>query len=60
MMPEQSTTPELVGLMRGEVTIGDAAVGTWDDGLCVRATNYPEADMDEARAAAERVAEERG
>jgi ketosteroid isomerase-like protein len=44
----------------GEVTIRYGSVSTWDDGLCVRTTNYPEADIDEARAAAERVAEERG
>jgi hypothetical protein len=30
----------------------------WEDGLIVRVTNYT--DIDEARAAAERLAEERG
>jgi hypothetical protein len=35
-----------------------AAVGTWVDGLVERTTNY--ADIDQARAAAERLAEERG
>ncbi|HXW58406.1 MAG TPA: hypothetical protein VEJ23_02895 [Solirubrobacteraceae bacterium] len=34
------------------------AVWTWRDGLIVRTTNY--ADLDEARAAAERLAKERG
>jgi hypothetical protein len=42
------------------VTIRYGAVGTWDDALCVRITNYPEADIDVARAAAERLAKERG
>jgi hypothetical protein len=31
----------------------------WDDWLVVRSTPYPEADIDEARAAAERLAQER-
>jgi hypothetical protein len=35
-----------------------AAVGVWVDGLAIRITNY--LDIDEARAAAERVADERG
>jgi ketosteroid isomerase-like protein len=35
-----------------------AAVTTWVDGLIERSTNYT--DIDEARAAAERLAEERG
>jgi ketosteroid isomerase-like protein len=35
-----------------------AVLFTWTDGRIVRATNY--ADIDEARAAAERLAEERG
>ena len=34
------------------------AVSIWVDGLCERVTNY--ADIDEARAAAKRLAEERG
>src|SRR5271169_838682 len=32
----------------------------WVEGLCVSQTVYPEADIDEARAAAERLAQERG
>jgi hypothetical protein len=44
----------------GEVTIRYGSVITWDDGLVVRVANYPEADIDEARAAAERLAQERG
>jgi hypothetical protein len=32
----------------------------WVDGLIVRVTNYDYADIDKARAAAERLAEERG
>jgi ketosteroid isomerase-like protein len=35
-----------------------ASVSIWVDGLCERNTNYP--DPDEARAAAERLAQERG
>jgi ketosteroid isomerase-like protein len=35
-----------------------AAVGTWVDGLIERTTHY--ADIDQARAAAERLAQERG
>jgi ketosteroid isomerase-like protein len=34
------------------------AVAIWVDGLCERVTNY--ADIDQARAAAERLAQERG
>ena len=37
-----------------------AAVAVWVDGLIVRVTNYDYADIDKARAAAERLAEERG
>jgi hypothetical protein len=44
----------------GEVTIRYGQVNVWDDGLAVRSTFYPEANIDEARAAAERLAEERG
>ncbi len=44
----------------GEVTLRYGQVNVWDDGLAVRSTFYPEADIDEARAAAERLAEERG
>ncbi len=35
-----------------------AAVSVWADGLAMRVTNHT--DIDEARAAAERLAEERG
>lgn len=41
----------------GEVRARYAAVGVWVAGLLVRTTNY--ADIDEARAAAERLVEER-
>src|SRR5207248_4133934 len=41
----------------GEVRLRYAAVGVWADGLVVRVTNYT--DVDEARAAAERLAESR-
>ena len=43
---------------RGHVQFRYAAVAVWDAGLAVRTTNY--SDLDEARAAAERLAEERG
>jgi ketosteroid isomerase-like protein len=42
----------------GEVQLRYAAVGVWEDGKIVRMTNYN--DIDEARATAERLAEERG
>ena len=42
----------------GQVRIEYTSVLTWAEGLILRATNYP--DRDEARAAAERLAEERG
>jgi limonene-1,2-epoxide hydrolase len=35
-------------------------VWVWIDGLCTSVTVYPEAEIDKARAAAERLAEERG
>src|SRR2546429_9038533 len=41
-----------------EVRLRYAAVAVWENGLIVRVTNYT--DIDEARAAAERLAEERG
>ena len=41
----------------GEVELRYAAVSVWEDGLIVRVTNYT--DIDEGRAAAERLAEER-
>jgi ketosteroid isomerase-like protein len=41
----------------GEVRLRYAAVGVWEDGKIVRMTNY--SDIDEARAAAERLARER-
>ena len=42
----------------GEVELRYASVSEWEDGKIARITNYT--DMDEARAAAERLAEERG
>jgi hypothetical protein len=42
----------------GEVRQRNAVVGEWADGLIVRMTLYT--DIDEARAAAERLAKERG
>jgi len=41
----------------GEVQLRYAAVGVWEDGKIARTTNYT--DIDEARAAAERLAEDR-
>jgi hypothetical protein len=48
------------GRLRGStgwVTYSNGAVMTWADGLIERVTNHP--DLDEARAAAERLAEQR-
>jgi ketosteroid isomerase-like protein len=42
----------------GEVQLTYGAVGVWEDGKIVRMTNYN--DIDEARAAGERLARERG
>jgi hypothetical protein len=42
----------------GEVRLRSGVVGEWAHGLIVRVTLYP--DIDEARAAAERLAESRG
>ena len=42
----------------GEVTVRYAALIVWEDGLIERVTNY--LDIDEARAAAECLAQERG
>src|SRR5262245_21440279 len=42
------------------VRVRSAMVMLWADGVIVRNTVYPESDIDEARAAAERLAEERG
>jgi len=42
----------------GEVWVRSGAVGLWVNGLLARVTNYP--DTDDARAAAERLAESRG
>jgi ketosteroid isomerase-like protein len=42
----------------GEVQLRYAAVNMWEDGKIVRTTNYT--DIDEGRAAAERLAKERG
>jgi ketosteroid isomerase-like protein len=43
---------------QGHVATRYAAVAVWADGMIVRATQY--SDIDEARAAAERLAEQRG
>ncbi len=43
---------------QGEVQLRHAAVSVWEDGKVVRMTNYN--DIDAARAAAVRLAEERG
>ncbi|HME05347.1 MAG TPA: nuclear transport factor 2 family protein [Solirubrobacteraceae bacterium] len=42
------------------VRVRSAMVGLWIDGMIVRNTIYTEAEIDEARAAAERLAQERG
>ena len=42
----------------GEVELRYATVSVWEDGKIARITNYT--DIDQARAAAERLAEERG
>jgi ketosteroid isomerase-like protein len=42
----------------GEVTTRYASIAVWENALIVNVTNYP--DIAEARAAAERLAEERG
>ena len=42
------------------VRVRSAMVTLWVDGVIVRNTVYPETKIDEARAAAERLAEERG
>jgi ketosteroid isomerase-like protein len=44
----------------GEVRVRYAAVAVWENSLIVRVTNYAETEIDEARAAAERLAQERG
>ncbi len=49
-------TASLVG-SSGEVMIRYASVGVWENSLIVRVTNY--ADIDQARTAAKRLAEER-
>ena len=41
------------------VRVRSASISVWVDGLIVRITLYPEAEIDEARAAAERLAQER-
>jgi hypothetical protein len=51
-MPEESTRPDLVGLAR----LAMAAVNRWKFG----AYGSPDIVLDEARAAAARLAEERG
>ena len=42
----------------GEVQLHYGTVSVWEDGKIARITNYT--DIDEARAAAERLAQERG
>jgi len=42
------------------VRVRSASVSVWVDGLIVRTTLYPESNVNEARAAAEHLAEERG
>jgi hypothetical protein len=42
------------------VRVRSAVVQLWIDGLIMRSTFYPETEIDEARAAAERLAQERG
>jgi ketosteroid isomerase-like protein len=42
----------------GEVQLRYGTVSVWEDGKIARITNYT--DIDEARAAAERLAQERG
>ncbi len=42
----------------GDVRLRQGTIAVWAEGVIVRITNYP--DIDEARAAAERLAEERG
>jgi len=44
----------------GFVYVRHSYTMTWRDGLIERITDYPESDIDQARAAAERLAEERG
>ena len=44
----------------GFVYVRHSYTMTWRDGLIQRITDYPESDIDEARAAAERLAQERG
>jgi hypothetical protein len=74
-MPEESTTPDLEGKLRGHIEAANrsqrgrpraggslveepyAAVVAWKDRLIVRVGVYPE--IDEARAAAERLAQDR-
>ncbi len=53
-MTEESTTPDLIELVRRNT----AAVSSWADGLAERITNHT--NIDEGRAAAERLAESRG
>jgi ketosteroid isomerase-like protein len=63
-MPEESTTPDLVELQKrltascGAVQLRYGTVSVWEGGKITRITNYT--DIDEARRAAERLAEARG
>jgi hypothetical protein len=53
-MPDESATPGDCNYVR----VHSATVSEWVDGVVIRVTIYP--DIDEARVAAERLAEERG
>jgi ketosteroid isomerase-like protein len=44
----------------GFVQLRFASIGIWAEGLIERFTTYPESDIDDARATAERLAQERG
>jgi hypothetical protein len=53
---------EIVKAAWGAVNRGDVdgPLSVHEDGLCVPLVVYPRAEIDEARAAAERLAQERG
>jgi ketosteroid isomerase-like protein len=44
----------------GRIELRIATVAVWEEGLIVRGTTYGYSDIDQARAAAERLAKERG
>jgi ketosteroid isomerase-like protein len=48
------------GDSHGFVYVRHSYTMTWRDGLIQRITDYPESDIDDARVAAERLAQERG